>query len=216
MDKQTLSNYGWVIITVLVLAVMIALATPFGTYISNGVKSTTQGLFDVEKNAINNLGLTTIKGQSFKEGVAAKAENNLGILNYYEVAFHNCHCFDSQGGYYTVIGEEFEKAGMDITQTTLWSDLLANEKLADMLTAHTHGVGFFEYECADGMTWEEFINSSACNGDFAIHTDGSIYCAMQGVSYGHFLGKTNVDKVYADEVINKNIAYAIGAWEIGD
>ena len=30
MDKETLSNYGWVVICVLVLVVMIALATPFG------------------------------------------------------------------------------------------------------------------------------------------------------------------------------------------
>ena len=30
MDKETLSNYGWIVICVLVLAVMLALATPFG------------------------------------------------------------------------------------------------------------------------------------------------------------------------------------------
>ena len=53
MDKETLSNYGWVVITVLVLAIMIALATPFGTYISDGVKSTTAGLFKAEQNALN-------------------------------------------------------------------------------------------------------------------------------------------------------------------
>ena len=53
MDKQTLSNYGWVIITVLVLAVMIALATPFGTYIKDAVKSTTEGMFSVSENALN-------------------------------------------------------------------------------------------------------------------------------------------------------------------
>ena len=52
MDKETLSNYGWIVIAVLVLAVMIALATPFGTFIENGIKSTTQGLFDVEQKAL--------------------------------------------------------------------------------------------------------------------------------------------------------------------
>ena len=46
MDKETLSNYGWIVICVLVLAVMLALATPFGNFISTAVKSTTQGLFD--------------------------------------------------------------------------------------------------------------------------------------------------------------------------
>ena len=53
MDKNTLSNYGWIVIAVLVLAVMIALATPFGKYIESGVKSTTEGLFSTSENAMN-------------------------------------------------------------------------------------------------------------------------------------------------------------------
>ena len=39
MDKETLSNYGWVVIVVIVLAIMIALATPFGNYIADGTKA---------------------------------------------------------------------------------------------------------------------------------------------------------------------------------
>ena len=35
MDKETLSNYGWIVICVLVLTVMIALATPFGTFVAD-------------------------------------------------------------------------------------------------------------------------------------------------------------------------------------
>lgn len=54
MDKETLSNYGWVVICVLVLVVMIALATPFGKYIAEAVKSTTQGLLGASKNALDN------------------------------------------------------------------------------------------------------------------------------------------------------------------
>ena len=53
MDKETLSNYGWVVICVLVLVVMIALATPFGKFIANAVKNTTQGMFDVSKKALD-------------------------------------------------------------------------------------------------------------------------------------------------------------------
>lgn len=58
MDKNTLSNYGWIVIAVLVLSVMIALATPFGEYIKAGVESTTQGLFDVQENALNVVGMS--------------------------------------------------------------------------------------------------------------------------------------------------------------
>lgn len=53
MDKETLSNYGWVVICVLVLVVMIALATPFGKFIANAVKGTTEGMFAVSKKALD-------------------------------------------------------------------------------------------------------------------------------------------------------------------
>ena len=71
MDKSTLSNYGWIVIAVLVLSVMIALATPFGQYIENGVRSTTEGLFSTSQNAMNSafgdLGVE-VKDQTFEEG----------------------------------------------------------------------------------------------------------------------------------------------------
>ena len=53
MDKETLSNYGWVVICVLVLVVMIALATPFGKFIAQAVKNTTESLFSVSQKALN-------------------------------------------------------------------------------------------------------------------------------------------------------------------
>ena len=49
MDKETLSNYGWIVICVMVLAVMIALATPLGNFVSEAVQSTTKGFFDVNR-----------------------------------------------------------------------------------------------------------------------------------------------------------------------
>ena len=39
MDKKTFSNYGWIICVVVVISIMMALATPFGGFITNGVKS---------------------------------------------------------------------------------------------------------------------------------------------------------------------------------
>ena len=67
MDKSTLSNYGWIVIAVLVLAVMIALATPFGKYIESGVENTTQGLFDTSEKAMNVVGMSAGDG-SFESG----------------------------------------------------------------------------------------------------------------------------------------------------
>ena len=57
MDKETLSNYGWIVILVLILAVMLALATPFGTFIAGAIKSTTAGLFDVNQAALGSAGI---------------------------------------------------------------------------------------------------------------------------------------------------------------
>lgn len=76
MDKETLSNYGWIVICVLVLAVMIALAGPFGNFIANAVKSTTQGLFDTNQNALDVAGIE-IEEQTFWE-----AQN--GARAYYD------------------------------------------------------------------------------------------------------------------------------------
>ena len=69
MDKETLSNYGWIVICVLVLAVMIALAGPFGNFVADAVKSTTQGLFDVNKNALDAAGGPglTVQDQEFAD-----------------------------------------------------------------------------------------------------------------------------------------------------
>ena len=54
MNKNTLSNYGWIVIAVLVLSVMIALATPFGNYIQKGTQSTLDGLIDTNDKALFN------------------------------------------------------------------------------------------------------------------------------------------------------------------
>ena len=37
MDKETFSNYGWINVTVIVVAIMVAFATPFGDYVTNSV-----------------------------------------------------------------------------------------------------------------------------------------------------------------------------------
>ena len=56
MDKETLSNYGWIVICILVLSVMIALATPFGNYIKTAVENTTEGLFETSNKGLSTVG----------------------------------------------------------------------------------------------------------------------------------------------------------------
>ena len=51
MDRNTLSRYGWIIIVTLVLAVMMAFATPFGTYVGDGVVSVANGIVGTSNDA---------------------------------------------------------------------------------------------------------------------------------------------------------------------
>lgn len=94
MDKETLSNYGWIVIAVLVLSVMIALATPFGEYIKAGVESTTAGLFDTSEKAMNVVGMSAQKEKplySFGalsdihiDDTSSTANKFTNALNFYE------------------------------------------------------------------------------------------------------------------------------------
>ena len=68
MDKETLSHYGWIVILVLILAVLLALATPFGSFIAGAIKSTTAGFFSVNQSALNSTGLINIGNQTFDDG----------------------------------------------------------------------------------------------------------------------------------------------------
>ena len=71
MDKQTLSNYGWIVVCVLVLAVLIALATPFGTFVQTGVHSAEMGLISVSGTAmeIAKTSAGLLSGCYFKHGL---------------------------------------------------------------------------------------------------------------------------------------------------
>ena len=59
MDKETLSQYGWVVICVLVLAVMIAMATPFGNSIKEAITGTVTTLDTNADQAISKAFGTT-------------------------------------------------------------------------------------------------------------------------------------------------------------
>lgn len=60
MDKQTLSNYGWLVIVTLILAVMLAIATPFGNFVGDGVVSVANGLVGTSNNATDKDNIDTL------------------------------------------------------------------------------------------------------------------------------------------------------------
>jgi hypothetical protein len=55
MDKETLSNYGWIVICVIVLAVMIALAPDFAEAVKNAVVDATKQLIGHASTALDGI-----------------------------------------------------------------------------------------------------------------------------------------------------------------
>ena len=66
MDKETLSSYGWIVIITLVLAVMIALASPFGEFVGDGVVTVVNGFINTNSKTIDegNIDKTSEKWES--------------------------------------------------------------------------------------------------------------------------------------------------------
>ena len=60
MDKETFSSYGWIVITVIVLAIMIAFATPFGEFIVDAVKTVLRDFQETAGNALSNTSVSAI------------------------------------------------------------------------------------------------------------------------------------------------------------
>ena len=84
MDRETLSNYGWITIVTLVLAVMLALATPFGTYVGDGVVSIARGYVDTSEKKLNNDNVKEMGSKwdgKFENGVSNNANILVGDVN---------------------------------------------------------------------------------------------------------------------------------------
>ncbi len=151
MDKETLSNYGWIVIAVLVLVVMIALATPFGSFVSEAVQSTTKGLFDVNKSALDSTGLINIDDQEF----------NVPDMN------HGAGENGGNAGETPVVPETPDESQPTIITFTMNSTAVGGPSVT--------------YRAEEGMTWEEWAENREYNNcldvsDQNLYTDnGKVY-----------------------------------------
>ena len=100
MDKQTLSHYGWIVIVVLVLAVMIAFATPFGTYVGDAVVATTKGFGSITEHNLNEDSIKE-KGDVWEDKLENGIENGDSSQEGNDKVKEISIYFDE-----TVIGEE--------------------------------------------------------------------------------------------------------------
>ena len=100
MDKQTLSHYGWIVIVVLVLAVMLAFATPFGTYVGDAVVATTKGFGSITEHNLNEDSIKE-KGDVWEDKLENGIENGDSSQEGNDKVKEISIYFDE-----TVIGEE--------------------------------------------------------------------------------------------------------------
>jgi hypothetical protein len=77
MDKETLSQYGWVVIVIIVLAIMIGLATPFGSFVKQSVDNTVHSFGD---KIIVSLDDANVDTATNKPKLAVK-EGTIGVID---------------------------------------------------------------------------------------------------------------------------------------
>ncbi len=153
MDKETLSNYGWIVICVLVLAVMLAFATPFGTFIADGFKATYTGLFQTGDSALD-VGLNAV-GVSNKlpcgHGRKEAGDHSQKGCGHYNCQDTDCGCVPAS------CGVEGHWSGDGLDHTTK-----VNHTGSQYATPHTYAC-----QCTEGWTVPEggtYTMYSAING----------------------------------------------------
>ena len=73
MEKHTLSHYGWVVILILILCLLISLATPFGTFVKESALKATRSFVNL---TYNTLGLE----KPLEDGSEYFAVDSTGVL----------------------------------------------------------------------------------------------------------------------------------------
>ena len=154
-----------VLLCVLVLAVMIALATPFGSFISEAVQSTTKGLFDVNKSALDSTGLINIGNQEFDvPDMNHGAGENGGapvepVESTFTIVFHRNDKEVSRTTYTFCEGEtwlEYRLRGGE------WSEYLVDSPPLDYLLNNTSAVNIYT---ASGALYDSANSYFPCWGD---------------------------------------------------
>lgn len=75
MDKNTLSHYGWIVVLILILSVMLAFASPFGFYIKAGIESTANGLIYTNNHALSTV-VKTDNSNKIPDGATYTTDGN--------------------------------------------------------------------------------------------------------------------------------------------
>ena len=104
MDKETLSNYGWIVVLMLVLSVMLAFATPFGDYVGNGVVSIARGFVGTGNTALSDDNIDNL-GDKYDDMLNDRIRGDCGLEDHY-VGDGRDHAFAECGKHYKCDGKD--------------------------------------------------------------------------------------------------------------
>ena len=174
MDRQTLANYGWIVIVALILAVMLALATPFGKYVMDGVSSIASGYINTSNEAMSDANKdklvaewedkwanSTCTHESQSVGMSDATCTQNGIEG--KVICNDCKKVLNEGTVVPAFGHN--------TKTINATNRYTGDEYCERCeTIIEHGeeipvtilqftINGTKYSYEDGMTWEEWANS---------------------------------------------------------
>ena len=165
MDKQTLSNYGWLVIVTLILAVMLALATPFGNYVGEGVASVANGFVGTANNATDEDGI-----KSNENIWEAKLEHGItgNVKSYYFSTIEDAVEAINNNDYTTTTGNKKDDIMIIMDENTpilkLQNDIHLQKKVfvskSCVIDLSGHTI-FTEDSC---LVFEETAIIKICNG----------------------------------------------------
>lgn len=211
MDKETLSHYGWIVVLVMILAVLLAFATPFGTFVADGFKATYAGFDMVGNGAMNNI--LDVTGLSDKLECGHKP-NDPGDHNKKDCGHYNCdedcNCVPGLCG----VPGHYEGDGMDHSIKTNHYNYIDSEQ-------HHHTCQCYEWEVPEGGTYiasngntyvegEMVPCSSLRTGDVYLHGDYKYTAANYSGNWAISLNNDIIDKTqtHYGEIIDYYINYA--------
>ena len=200
MDKNTLSNYGWVVIAVLVLSVMIALATPFGRFVADGFEATYTGFAHVANGEDGNKILQAAGMNGTANGGSGSGTETPDTpqeapyqKNHYRVAYVlNGNAADNYG-----LTSTANLPAYIIVDKAITNYFAENEWVNDLTISEADFKAYAEksFVSISDAQWETVKNSTftheyqSCryeNGNFIIHTvaaSGDTDCSENVVGY---------------------------------
>lgn len=79
MDKETLSNYGWIVVLVLILSVLLAFATPFGKFVQTATMNAVESIVGINDASMGIVDFTAAIGGTKTETSGNPDDSNIVV-----------------------------------------------------------------------------------------------------------------------------------------